>query len=166
MCIRDSSGNGHGPDGEGVHLQTGEEGKTPVLPSQLHLVACGGFAHDVPHQKGHDGGCKNGGGEGGAGNQAGKAQTVSQGVRTGDPVALARLPGPAGQVGAEVNGNGIEHDGGDDLVHLQLDLQNAGNPGIKAPCGNGAQSGHGDGQPGGTAGEQDAKIGRNNGPQV
>ena len=91
---------------------------------------------------------------------------LCQGFRAGDPVGVAGFPGAVGQVGAEEDGNGVHHNGGDDLVDLQLHLQHAGDPGVEAAHDHGAHSGHGNGQHRGEAGENHADIGGDDGAQI
>ena len=162
----DRAGNHHGGDDGAIHFQSGIPGKPGIFPDQLHFVALGGFCHHVPDQKGDDGGGEDRRGQVGAFDQPGELEIRRQCIRAGDPVALGGFPGAVGQIGTEIDGDGIHHDRGDDLVDLQLHLQYTGNPGVEAARGHGAQRRQRNDDPRGGTGHFRADVGGYDGAQI
>ena len=126
------AGDDHGEQDDLIGAQAGEEGEARILAGDAHFVADGGALHHIPHKEGHHRRGKHGAGEVGAGNDIAEPVLRAELFGRGDHVLIGVLPRTLGEVLAEVGSDGVEHDGGDDLIDLDLHLQNAGEEGVQA----------------------------------
>ena len=79
---------------------------------------------------------------------------------------MTGLPGAVGEIGADVDSDGVHHNGGDDLVDLQLHLQHTGDPGIEATDGHRAQCRRHNRQRRRSVLQKNTDVGGNDGTQV
>ena len=130
------TGDGHGQDDVFLLVDTGIAGGVLVQAHRLELIAEGGLFQNDPDQDSRRNGQEDGDGGAGRVEQIGHAAGRDQGLRR----TLGHLPG-TGVVGV-VHGTGapgvddlvdhiqadpVEHDGGDDLIDVQVRFEDAGN---------------------------------------
>ena len=152
------AGDDHGDDDYLVRFQPREQREARIVAGQLHLVADRGLLHNVPGQHRHYNGGEYRRGQVRALHQLAEPEPVRQVCGTCDDVVVRVFPRPLRQELAYRSGNGIEHNGGDDLVDLELHLQHARYPRIEAADERRAERGHGDDDDGRKAGHPDADL--------
>ena len=147
----DRAGQHHGPEHQlfGRNAAVGRE--AVIIAGQLHFEAHGRAGHQIPREQRRHRRKQDGRGQVAQGDQLGKARFLHNAGRAGGNALFRGFQGAVGHVAAKEGRHAVEHDGGDDLVHLPIDLHRAGNPCIQSPRQQGSQQCQNDHDPRGHA---------------
>ena len=126
----------HGKDDIPLFVDTGIAGSILVVTARLQLIAEGGFIDDEPDDDRHKNCQEHCNGGGFVVEHIAKTQIRNHGVREVCPKAVGLgLGGVVHDAGAaaiddgvhRIEPNPVEHDGGDDLVDIEICLEDTGN---------------------------------------